>query len=346
MLACGQPGDDAPAGGNEPAPPRAAAGEPTGAAEIDCRASLPPGTRRFFDERQQRYEDARGRARAWLDKLSVDHLELRRHDIKGKKKVVEHLDAYAWLLRDPLGAGDELQRRFAEVAALTRDPSFHDMAEVDESQFRQDATSYLRAAYLMDRRGLDVSWYLEEILRVLPRYNARMESRGATARMLFHIYYDHFGLEEPFPLAASYASGTIRSRPDPVTLKRMSTYRLTHEIFMPFRYGEVRDANFFDRGDLDYLAFALPVLLRRSIAGEDPDLAAELVLCMEYLDLVRDPAYREGIDYLLAVQNENGSWGDYPDAERDFGSLADYHVYLHTTKVALSALVNAFRCPE
>lgn len=324
-------------------------GEPGGppVTTADCRDSLPPGTHRFLDERQPRYEAARRNARSWIDALHVDHLELRRHGIKGKKKVVEHLDAYAWLLRDPPdGERAELERRFAEVADLTRDPSFHDMAAVDERQFRQDATSYLRAAYLMDLRGLDTSWYEEEIRKVLPLYNARMESRGATARMLFHIYYEHFGLEEPFPLAASYESGTIASRPDPLTMKRMPIYQLTHEIFMPYRYGELRDSGFFDDDDLEYLAGALPVLTRRSIATRDPDLAGELVLCMEYLDLIGSPAYREGIDYLLNSQNEDGSWGDYPDAEREFGELADYHVYLHTTKVALSGLLNAFRCPE
>ena len=338
-LACGQSSDSA----------RAPTPRPTDDAEhaeTSCRSALPPGTRRFLDERQGRYEEARRRARSWLDALSVDHLELRRHGIKGKKKVVEHLDAYAWLLRDPLGERAELERRFAEVAALTRDPSFHDMAALDERQFKQDATSYLRAAFLMDLRGLDTSWYVDEIREVLPLYDARMSSRGGTARMLFHIYYEHFGFEEPFPLAASYETGMISSRPDPRTMKRMAAYRLTHEIFMAFRYGEVRESDFFDDDDLDYLAGALPVLLRASISAEDPDLAGELLLCVEYLDLVQDPAYREGITYLLDCQNDDGSWGDYPDAEREYGPLADYHVYLHTTKVALSGLVNAFRCPE
>ena len=45
----------------------------------------------------------------------------------------------------------------------------------------------------------------------------------------------------------------------------------------------------------------------------------------EYLDLVGEPAYLEGIAYLLDSQNENGTWGDYPDAEREFVSERRSH---------------------
>jgi len=76
----------------EPAPPPGRA----------CRATLDEETRRYLDENQELYVHARRAGREWLDGLEVDHIELRRHGIKGKKKVVEHLDAYAWLLRDPL----------------------------------------------------------------------------------------------------------------------------------------------------------------------------------------------------------------------------------------------------
>ena len=42
---------------------------------------------------RDRYSRAMVRARTWLDELQVDPLELRKKGIKGKKKLVEHLDA-------------------------------------------------------------------------------------------------------------------------------------------------------------------------------------------------------------------------------------------------------------
>jgi hypothetical protein len=197
----------------------------------------------------------------------------------------------------------------------------------------------------MDRLGMDTGDYVAQMRRVLPRFNEHMAGRGPAQQMIFHIYYEHFGFEEPFPLDRAFEKGRIAARADPHTLGRMPIYHLTHEIFMPFRYGEVRESDFFDAQDTAYLAGALPVLVDRRIAVDDPDLVAELVLCLEYLDMEDEPAYARGIAFLLDSQNEDGSWGDYPEADRRFGPYARHHIYLHTTKLALSALVNAFRCP-
>lgn len=311
-----------------------------------CRDGLGERTGAFLDASEDRYLEARAGGRSWLDTLHVDHVDLRSRGIKGKKKLVELLDAYVWLLRDPLRDEREtLKTRAAEVVAPTRDPAWHDMASVDDLQFKQDATSYMRAAYLMDRLGMDTRGYVQEMVKVLPRLNAHMTTRGPSQQMIFHIYYEHFGFEEPFALDGAFEKGRIAARADPHTLERMPIYHLTHEIFMPYRYGEVRETDFFDPDDLDYLRTALPVLLRRRIAARDPDLVGELVLCMEYLDLENEPGYLEGLSFLLESQNDDGSWGRYPEADRRFGPYARYHIYLHTTKLALSALVNAFRCP-
>ncbi len=238
-----------------------------------------------------------------------------------------------------------LMDRAEVVVAPTREDGYHDMAVVDDRQFKQDATSYMRAAYLMDRLGMDTGTYVEQMRKVLPRFDEHMAARGPAQQMIFHIYYSHFGFEEPFPLDRAFEKGRIAARADPHTLERMPVYHLTHEIFMPFRYGEVRETDFFDEDDEAYLADALPVLVERRIAARDPDLVAELVLCLEYLDMEDDPAYARGITFLLDEQNGDGSWGDYPEADRRFGPYARHHIYLHTTKLALSALVNAFRCP-
>lgn len=312
----------------------------------ECRSILGEQTRTWLNVHEQDHQQARGQARAWLDALHVDHIDLRSRGIKGKKKLVELLDAYVWLLRDPLeGEEDGLRKRAAEVVAPTHEASWHDMALVDDKQFKQDATSYMRAAYLMDGLGMETREYEAQIRKVLVRFNDHMVQRGPAQQMIFHNYYVHFGLEEPFPLDRAFEKGRIAARADPHTLGRMPIYHLTHEIFMPFKYGEVRETDFFDEGDIAYLSSALPVLVKRRTDVRDPDLVGELVLCMEYLDFEDDPVYVQGLAFLLDSQNPDGSWGDYPEADRRFGAYARYHIYLHTTKLALSALVNAFRCP-
>jgi hypothetical protein len=251
-----------------------------------------------------------------------------------------------WLLRDPRpGEQEKLRERIGEVVAVTYTDDYHDMGQIDDTQFKQDATSYMRAAYLMDWLGMDTVFYKKKMAEVIDRYDAHMPSRGPAQQMIFHVYYGHFGFAEPFPLDKAFEKGVITARSEPETMERMQMYHLTHEIFMPFRYGELRQSDFFDEGDLEYLARSLPVLVKRRIEAEDPDLVAELALCMEYLDLESDAAYRDAVVFLLDSQNTDGSWGRYPDEDRQYGKWASYHIYLHTTKLALSALVNAYRCP-
>src|SRR5215211_5454386 len=51
-------------------------------------------THASLEASRARYEQAIARARAWLDGLHVDPMALRRHGLKGKKKLTEQLDGY------------------------------------------------------------------------------------------------------------------------------------------------------------------------------------------------------------------------------------------------------------
>lgn len=301
-----------------------------------------PGDRQlapFLRSRQEDYVAAMEAAHQWLDRQVVDPAVLRARGLKGKKKLTELIDAYYQLWRMATDVEREaLRSRVLEVTAPTRQSSFHDMARISDEQFKQDSTSYLRAAYLMDRMGLDVEQYREEIRAIHPRLNSHMSRRGPHQQHVFGTYYRHFELEEPFPLGEAMARGYIARRADPQTFNDMDAYQLTHEVFAPYDFGERLDVEPFGAAETEYLREAMELLVERYIARKNADLTAELVTCMRMLRLTDSPQYRAGVEYLLTSQNDDGSWGDLARAKARYGDLAEAAILLHTTMVAISAL--------
>jgi hypothetical protein len=328
-----------------------AAGAAAGCAQKSSDCACPPvheagkaETQAFLSKNRDHYERAIRRARAWLDDLTVDPAALRAAGIKGKKKLVELLDAY---VRLHAIATEQDRRRILEriksVVAVTYTPAYHNMGSVGDKQFKQDATSYLRAAWLMERLGLDTAMYRREIAQVHGRLNSHMRRRGPHQRMAFHLYYEHFGLEEPFDLAAGFKAGLITSRLSPYSYdSKLKVYHLTHEVFVPYEFGARLDAEFFSPADRAYLRHTLDRLTVHYIMRDDPDLTAELVSCLRYLRLTELPVYREGLTYLLLAQRDDGKWGSYEHLRKRYGDLVDQGFYLHTTMVAIGALSVAF----
>ena len=300
-------------------------------------------TQDFLEHNTNRYHTVIKSARHWFDMLEVDPFVLRTHGIKGKKKLVELLMAY-YDLYQVVAPEDRpsLLDRVREVVAITYEPQYHDMLQIDDKQFKQDATSYLRAPYLMEQLGLDTRLYREEIRKVHSRLNAHMTQRGSHQRMAFHWYYDHFGLDEPFPLANAFDKGVIATRLDLYEFTRRTVYDLTHEIFIPFEYGEKIDSDFFDSDDRLYLRRIMDRLVVYYIMRDDPDLVAELVSCMVYLRVTDLPTYREAVGYLLKSQRPEGKWGDFERYRNKYGQFVDQGFYLHTTLAVTQALTNAF----
>jgi hypothetical protein len=302
-------------------------------------------TKAFQKDNRRRYEQAVIKARTWLDNLKVDPADLRAHGVKGKKKLAEILDTYRRFY-SVAGAEDKkiILARVKTLTAVTGQTNYHDMLVINDLEFKQDATSYLRVAYLMDRFGLDTKYYREQINAALPRLNAHMPSRGVDQRMAFHWYYRHFGLAEPFPLESAFQTGLIASRKPVEWYKEnpMEVYNLTHEVFAPYEFGEKLDVDFFSAGDKAYLREIIPILTQWRMERRDADLAAELILCAAYLNFTDLPAYREGLQYLLESQNPNGSWGDYERHRPAMGNYVEQGLYLHTTMVVADALIMAF----
>ncbi len=303
---------------------------------------------KYLESHRDRYRIAVQRAQTWIDSLAIDPFDLRLHKVKGKKKLAECLDFYIRLYdiapaHDKAALMDAIKKR----VAITAEPRYHDMASLDDLQFKQDATSYLRVAFLMDRIGLDTRFYRDEIKRILPRLNAHMVIRGIDQRMAFHLYYLHFGLAEPFPLASAFEAGIIAARRAPAEINdRKSVYSLTHEIFVPYQFGDKLDAKFFSDDDKTYLRPVLSVLTRKYIKLNDPDLVSELSSCLSYLQFTDLPVYQAALSYLLDCQQADGKWGDYEAYRPFYGEYVNQGYYLHTTLVALDALTTAFHKPR
>jgi hypothetical protein len=283
------------------------------------------------------------KARTFLDRLDVDPFKLRAAHLKGKKKLVEALDAYVrlWDIAPPEARGAILAR-IQDLAKPTLDDRYHDMRDVDDRTFHEDATSYLRGAVLLDHVGIDIERYRAGILAVKGRLDAHLRQRGPHQRRTFHGYYQRLGLEEPFPLGDSLAQGIIAKRPQPQSLSRLDAYALTHEIYAAYDFGDRLDEEPFDDGARLYLRGALPELVALNEARRDPDLVAELATCLRYLRFTGDPAWSDALRYLLDEQNEDGSWGRYDTARDRLGDLVEPVLYLHSTMVAIEALSLGF----
>jgi hypothetical protein len=308
-------------------------------------------TQRFLSENASRYREAIARARGWLDGLQVDPAELRAAGIKGKKKLVEYLDAYVRLHAiAPLPERPAVLERVRQIVAVTYTPAYHDMATINDKHFKQDSTSYLRAAFLMEGLGLDTTLYRREIRKIHGRLDGHMHRRGPNQRMVFHGYYAHFGLNEPFDLASAFQDGVIAARLAPHEYRnRNKAYDLTHEVFVPYEYGEKLDARYFDGDDLAYLRRTLDVVTSYYLVMRNPDLVAEFVSCMRYLRMTDIPVYRTALEYLLTSQHADGRWGNFEKYEKyrkPYGRFVDQGWYLHTTVVALDALTIAFHFPD
>lgn len=299
----------------------------------------------FLNANEQRYRATLVRTRSWLDTLEINPTDLRAHGIKGKKKLAELLDVYLRLY-DVALADDKkaLLERIRGITVTTATPGYHDMMRITDQQFKEDSTSYLRVVFLIDRFGLDTKSYRQEILKVLPRLNDHMKYRGADQRMAFHLYYQHFGLEEPFPLSVAFQAGVISSR-YPLDWYKQNTreiYNLTHEIFVPYEFGEKLDAVFFSGPDKTYLRSLLADLTAYGIGLDDADITAELTSCLRYLHFTDIPVYQAALQYLLTSQRPDGKWGNYERHRSYYGDYVNQAFYLHTTLVVVDALTTAF----
>jgi len=286
------------------------------------------------------------RAHSWLDKLTLDLQDLDRNGIPGKRKLAELLSAYVDLYETGRGADRSAVRtRLDTLAAITNEPWYHNMDKVDDATFKRDSTSYLRIALLMDRAGLDTTAYRKQIERIHERLNQHMPARGHHQQMVFHNYYHHFGLKEPYALVEASTVGVIPNRLSPYQLTQTQAYDLTHEVAARYEREDIPPRGAFLPADLVYLRWSLDRLTVRYLMADNRDLVSELAFCMAYVGFTDLAVFREAISALLQSQNPDGSWGSYQEARATYGPRLDVAMYLHTTAMAVKALAVTFASP-
>jgi hypothetical protein len=112
--------------------PAARAAAATGAVAVAAPApavsNAPEPIGKFLDSHREQYRGALKKAKAWVDNLAVDPLELRQHNVKGKKKLAECLDFYVRL--SALAEPAEKEKILADIkkrAAIVGEKRYHDL---------------------------------------------------------------------------------------------------------------------------------------------------------------------------------------------------------------------------
>lgn len=172
-----------------------------------------------------------------------------------------------------------------------------------------------------------------------------MATRGPFQQRVFHWYYNHFGLAEPFPLGGALRAGVIARRFEPTKMSNDDVYSLTHEVYALYEYGDRLDIDPFDAASKVYLRSTIEALIQRYLGKGDPDLVGELVECLHYLRMQDSPTYADGVHFLLDSQNPDGSWGKFNRQRMRIGNYVNQGFLLHTTLVAISALTAIFERP-
>jgi hypothetical protein len=292
---------------------------------------------------QRRVRDAIARAHAWLDGVAIDPFELARRGLFGKRKLSELLSGYYELWKVAEGEQREaIVRRVSQIAQPVRQPKFHDMHAVDGELFNQESTSYLWIAYMLEHMGQDVSDYRARITGLQARLDARLQEGGPQVRQILKWQYAHFGLAWPGAITDPRRDFILSSRPDFRGLDKDGIYRLTHEVFALYEYGDAAGADPIGIDELRYLRVALYWLTRNQIRAANPDLTAELATCLRLVRAVDLPVLTEALAYLLDVQNPSGAWGRFEEVRIKHGEDMERLYQLHTTVVALQAVLLSF----
>lgn len=292
-----------------------------------------------------------GKAVRWLNKLSVDPLELKKKGMKGKKHFVEKLFIFyqLYLHTNDLEKKEMYRKVLEQMFKMAKSDSYH-LIEDDEVLFKSAIVSYVHACCLMEQLGFNVQNYKRNVRELLPRIERHMPTRNASVQMLLVYCLRVLGFETKYSIerilknTLSYnleALGDIN-----IFDLKYNSYMLgvCHEIFVISEYGG-KKIDLLTKEKKDYLKDTLKSSIKKILSSGDLrylDLLAEMLVSLKYLNCENLPEYRKGIHFIINHQNKNGSFGDYEKFRAYFAQKSvdiDIKWYLHTTAVCLWALL-------
>jgi hypothetical protein len=106
-----------------------------------------------------------------------------------------------------------------------------------------------------------------------------------------------------------------------------TVYFVTHVVYTVNGYGARKISRRLFPAEFEFLVEYLP----RAIARDDPEMVGEFLDSLKAFGLTeKNRIIRTGVDYLLAKQNADGSWGDYDPR--------DSYMRYHATWTAIDGL--------
>ena len=189
---------------------------------------------------------------------------------------------------------------------------------------------------IFESQNLDATPYREALARV--DIEAILADGNPTTNLWISELLRHSGVpiesqvEETY-LATAAAAGSGRFEP---TVR--GAYALYHEIAPAADLGRA-PPSVFSKARLEFARSILPALFEVSRNAGDTDAAAEILVTAALLGERKRAFYREGIEWLLAQQRDDGT---YRDARSAGASLPPQH-YRHGVLVVSWALLESLR---
>jgi hypothetical protein len=282
------------------------------------------------------------RAKEWLDRLYLNLDLIAKYGYGDKKRLSELLGAYWMLYRYSTPKEQEqIRKRVEPFYAYTKKEKYLNLASLDAKLFKKNSMSYLRIMWLLREMHYDITHLMDYFHKHLKtKMDAHLVQRGPWQKSMFARYYEFFNLEKPPVIQkTSHLKGLIGARLKIEKYKIRNSYALTHQIYVAYDYGATKKQTRFSEEDMKYIKPTLLGLAQYYRQRKSWDIHAEIVQCLIYVGETKHKEFTKSYNALLNAQNYNGSWGSYDHLKKQYGNFVDSKYYLHTTGVALSAIV-------
>ena len=219
----------------------------------------------------------------------------------------------------------------------------HDSVSINQPS---ELFDYIRGTYLLSKFGLDIKKNLDTINESLKRFKEKelfpfdLKSKDINRDIIADALYDLYFVEKldlkfkiTYKDLISYTRNSIIY--DSSNTIDNEIYRMDQKLIKKMIYTlsnlslNKLDSRKF-KNEIEYLQKTIA----HSIELNDPDYVGKSIDCLKVLTQVDDINVRNGIEYLLSSQREDGSWLSADSEE------SDVYAHLYSTVRALSGLID------